>query len=108
MLARGAAVTAAADPYLDTLTSRRSSATGRKDGTPRRRGRRHRHLRGACHYWYHLGESQAIRQMLGHRDLAAFVGNIKRALHAGSRMKHRAPAPRGLTPLSGRSLMGPG
>ena len=28
------------------------------------------------HYWYHLGESQAIRQMLGHTDLPGFVGAI--------------------------------
>jgi hypothetical protein len=28
------------------------------------------------HYWYHTGESMAIRQMLGHTDLPEFVGNI--------------------------------
>jgi hypothetical protein len=28
------------------------------------------------HYWYHTGESLAIRQMLGHKDLPEFVGNI--------------------------------
>jgi hypothetical protein len=28
------------------------------------------------HYWYHTGENMAIRQMLGHRDLADFVGDI--------------------------------
>lgn len=27
----------------------------------------------------HLGESQAIRQMLGHADLSVFVGNVDRA-----------------------------
>ncbi len=26
--------------------------------------------------WYHLGESQAIRQMLGHTHLPIFVGAI--------------------------------
>jgi hypothetical protein len=34
------------------------------------------------HYWFHLGESQAIRQMLGHRDLPAFVGDINSAPYA--------------------------
>jgi len=29
------------------------------------------------HYWYHLGESQAIRQLLGHTDLPQFVGDIR-------------------------------
>lgn len=28
------------------------------------------------HYWYHNGENQAIRQMLGHTGLPVFVGNI--------------------------------
>lgn len=28
------------------------------------------------HYWYHTGENQAIRQLLGHRDLPEFIGNI--------------------------------
>lgn len=26
--------------------------------------------------WYHLGEALAVRQMLGHRDLPDFVGDI--------------------------------
>ncbi len=29
------------------------------------------------HYWYHIGEIQAIRQMLGHKDLPEYVGNIE-------------------------------
>jgi hypothetical protein len=28
------------------------------------------------HYWYHTGESQAIRQLLGHKNLPEFVGAI--------------------------------
>jgi uncharacterized damage-inducible protein DinB len=28
------------------------------------------------HYWYHTGENMAIRQALGHTNLADFVGNI--------------------------------
>jgi hypothetical protein len=28
------------------------------------------------HYWFHMGESQAIRQMLGHTNLPQFVGDI--------------------------------
>ncbi len=28
------------------------------------------------HYWYHIGETQAIRQMLGHEDLPEYVGDI--------------------------------
>jgi hypothetical protein len=29
------------------------------------------------HYWYHMGEIQAIRQLLDHRDLPQYVGNIE-------------------------------
>ena len=28
------------------------------------------------HYWYHTGESLAIRQMLGQTDLPQFVGDL--------------------------------
>ena len=29
------------------------------------------------HYWYHIGEIQAIRQMLGHTGLPEYVGDIE-------------------------------
>ncbi len=29
------------------------------------------------HYWYHLGESQAVRQLLHHKDLPSYVGDIE-------------------------------
>src|SRR5215213_8714085 len=28
------------------------------------------------HYWYHIGETMAMRQMLGHTDLVDFVGDL--------------------------------
>jgi hypothetical protein len=33
-------------------------------------------LRVSAHYWFHIGEGQAIRQMLGHTGLPDFVGDI--------------------------------
>jgi uncharacterized damage-inducible protein DinB len=27
------------------------------------------------HYWYHTGEMQAIRQLLGHQDLPSYIGS---------------------------------
>jgi len=33
-------------------------------------------LRTIYHYWYHIGENCAIRQMLGHKDLPSFVGDL--------------------------------
>jgi len=66
------AVTKAGDPWLDTLTTEKmqtSLADGLANvGTFLRRT--------TYHYWYHLGEALAIRQMLGHRDLPDFVGDI--------------------------------
>ena len=29
------------------------------------------------HYWYHLGESQAVRQLLHHKNLSSYVGDIE-------------------------------
>jgi hypothetical protein len=72
-------VTAAADPYLDGLD------TARLQEHWERNGRRHPESVGTSlrrltyHYWFHLGESQAIRQLLGHQDLPTFVGDIGQA-----------------------------
>ena len=33
-------------------------------------------LRHTWHYWYHLGESQAIRSGMGHKNLPPFIGNM--------------------------------
>lgn len=33
-------------------------------------------LRHTWHYWYHLGEMQALRSGLGHKNLPRFVGRI--------------------------------
>ncbi len=69
-------VTSAADPWLDTLTSAKlSEAVG---GPGRGATRIYGSLlqRVIYHYWYHNGENQAIRQMLGHSGLGEFVGNI--------------------------------
>jgi hypothetical protein len=33
-------------------------------------------LRNIYHYWFHLGEAHAIRQLLGHTDLPEFVGDM--------------------------------
>ena len=33
-------------------------------------------LRAIYHYWYHTGETGALRQQLGHTDLPQFVGAL--------------------------------
>ncbi len=71
------AVTAAADPWLDTLTTETLQVFPEVNGkrAPESFGTLMR--RTTYHYWYHIGESQAIRQLLGHTDLPIFVGDIQ-------------------------------
>jgi hypothetical protein len=71
-------ITAAADPWLDALTTERLQQTSRltfDDGTWEFSYGSLVH-RVIYHYWYHLGECMAIRQQLGHGDLPDFVGDI--------------------------------
>lgn len=79
MLAAWRRITSAADPYLDGLTSKALldhwQAGDRRH--PESVGTSLRRL--TYHYWFHTGESQAIRQMLGHRELPTFVGDINTA-----------------------------
>jgi len=71
------AVTQAADPYLDSLTTatlqeellHKGRHIGQSIGSALRRM--------TYHYWYHIGEIQAIRQMLGRGDLPEYVGDIE-------------------------------
>ncbi len=70
-------VTAAADPFLDALTTeslqaellRGGRAVGQSVGSAMRRV--------TYHYWYHIGEIQAIRQMLDHPNRPEYVGRIE-------------------------------
>ncbi len=64
------------DPFLDTLTTSilqtnvllKGKVIGQTLGSALRRI--------TYHYWYHIGEIQAIRQMLGHKNLPEYVGDI--------------------------------
>ena len=70
-------VTQAAEPFLDSLTTQslqadllhKGKAVGQSYGSALRRI--------TYHYWYHTGEIQAMRQMLGHADLPEYVGDIE-------------------------------
>ncbi len=71
-------VTAASDPWLDGLATQtlqtRIVVEGREwDETIGSMVRR-----VTYHYWFHTGESQAVRQLLGHTGLGEFVGDIER------------------------------
>ena len=38
-------------------------------------------MRVIYHYWFHTGESAAVRQILGHVDLPEFVGDMDAAAY---------------------------
>ncbi len=69
-------ITAAADPWLDELTSEKLTQHYLVDGKPGPTTFGNLLQRTIYHYWYHTGENMAIRQMLGHKRLPEFVGNI--------------------------------
>ncbi len=76
MQAAWQAVTTGADVYLDTLTTDMLSTFMIINGKPHRESVGSMLRRTTYHYWYHLGEAQAVRQMLGHTSLPDFVGDI--------------------------------
>ena len=70
-------ITKLTDPWLESLTSEKLKLHILKpDGTPSERLIGNLLQRVIYHYWYHTGENLAIRQMLGHKNLPQFVGNI--------------------------------
>jgi hypothetical protein len=76
MLAAWRTIIQAADPWLDSLTGEMLAQHVISNGRPIARIYGNLLQRVIYHYWYHLGENMAIRQMLGHKRLPQFVGNI--------------------------------
>jgi DinB family protein len=67
-------VVAAADPFLDTLTGAMLTRRWQRESSTETPGTKLH--RTTYHYWFHLGEAQAIRQMLGPGKLPEFVGGF--------------------------------
>jgi DinB family protein len=70
-------ITRAADPFLDALTTEALLADLPVDGKPSGQTQGSALRRLTYHYWFHIGEIQAIRQMLGQKDLPEYVGDIE-------------------------------
>ena len=70
-------VTKSADPFLDSLTTRDLLRDLQLNGKPSGQTLGDAIRRMTFHYWYHIGEIQAIRQMLGQERLPQYVGNLE-------------------------------
>jgi len=70
-------VTQASEPFLDTLTTQALNTELPLDGKVVGQTVGSAMRRMTYHYWYHIGEIQAIRQMLGHTNLPTYVGDIE-------------------------------
>lgn len=77
MLETWQAITNASEPFLDKLTTMLLQGDLPLNGEPSGQTIGSAMRRITYHYWYHLGEIQAIRQLLDHRDLPQYVGNIE-------------------------------
>ncbi len=73
--------TRAADAYLDTLTPQKMQTFLIWKDKPFTENVGTMLMRCIDHYWYHLGEASAIRQMLGHTNLPVFVGENTKAMY---------------------------
>ncbi len=69
-------ITANADIFLDSLSSESLQEHFHWQGEPLAESQGTMLQRVIYHYWFHLGEAHAIRQMLGHRNLPQFVGGM--------------------------------
>lgn len=85
------AITSQADPWLDGLTAAELESHVITRGKPTARVYGNLLQRVIYHYWYHTGETMAMRQVLGHSRLPQFVGNIDvEAPYRPDRAKMRA------------------
>jgi hypothetical protein len=75
------AITSAADTYLDSLTPEILQTYFDIEGNRNSENIGTMLLRNIYHYWFHLGEAHAVRQMLGHEDLPVFVGDMSNAYY---------------------------
>ena len=81
MWAAWRAVTQEADPYLDTLTTKLLQTHLVWQGERRPESIGTMLLRNTYHYWYHTGQAHAVRELLGHKDLPEYVGDMSQALY---------------------------
>jgi hypothetical protein len=69
-------ITKAADRYLESISPEMFESHLEWRGRRRRESVGTMLLRNTYHYWFHLGEAHAVRQLLGHTNLPQFVGDM--------------------------------
>lgn len=72
-------ITKTSDQYLDSLTTSDLQAHFVTDGRRVEESIGTLMLRVIYHYWFHNGETQAIRQLHGHSGLPQYVGDLNSA-----------------------------
>jgi hypothetical protein len=75
-------ITKAADIYLKTISENILSTHPIWQGQQVPEDIGTRLLRNIYHYWFHIGEAHAIRQILGHPNLPQYVGNMSKVVHS--------------------------
>ncbi len=70
-------VTKATEPLLDSVTTKGLTRDLPLDGNRSGQNLGSALRRMTFHYWFHIGEIQAIRQMLGHKRLPQYVGDLE-------------------------------
>lgn len=70
-------ITKAADPFLDALTGPALLDDLPVEGKPSGQTQGSGIGRLTYHYWFHIGEIMAIRQMLGQKRLPQYVGALE-------------------------------
>lgn len=76
MLAAWREITMKADAYLDTITDEVALSRLEWKGQPYRESVGTMLLHLIYHYFFHIGEAHAARQMMGHADLPEYVGDM--------------------------------
>lgn len=74
-------ITQAADAYLETLTVDILQTHFEWRGKPMQESIGTLLQRNLYHYWFHIGEAYAVRQLLGHTNLPDFVGDMSAAVY---------------------------
>ena len=70
-------VTKESETFLDSLKTRDLMRDLPRDGKPTGQTFADAMRRMTFHYWFHMGEILAIRQMIGGKGLPEYVGNLE-------------------------------